>query len=150
MPGKTRTVRAFAAAEMMALHHARETAAFADADHVYLFLGLELIDQDLVAGLEIIVARTQMEFTHEARPFHSGLLQMPGHRLVDARRLDKLHQAELHRIVAVGSGRLALYHHARTRLHQRHRHGLPVWPEHLRHTDLFAKDSWTHIYFFLV
>ena len=51
---------------------------------------------------------------------------------------------ELHRIVAVRGGRLALHHHARPRLEQRDRHGLPVGPEHLRHSNLFAKDSWAH------
>ena len=50
---------AFAAAEMMALHHAREAAALADADHVHLFLGLELIHQHFVAGLQIVVAGAQ-------------------------------------------------------------------------------------------
>ena len=48
---------AFAAAEVMALHHAREPAALADADHVHLVLGLELIHQHLVARLQIVVAR---------------------------------------------------------------------------------------------
>ena len=70
---------------------------------------------------------------------------MAGGRLVDARRLDELKQAELHRVVAVGGGRLALHHHARSRFQQRDRHYLPVRPEHLRHSDLFAKNSWTHV-----
>src|SRR5262249_8870893 len=71
--------------------------------------------------------------------------QVPRLRLIDAAFLDVFHQSELHRVITVRGGRLALRHHARTRLEQRHRHGLAVRPEHLRHSDLFAKDSWTHL-----
>src|SRR5207248_3939574 len=73
-----------------------------------------------------------------------GLLQAARGGLVDALRLNELDQAELHRIVSVGGRRLALHHHARTRLQQRDRHHLPIGPENLRHSNLLTKDSWTH------
>src|ERR1035441_9364779 len=139
------SVRAFAAAEMVALDHAGEPAALADADHIHLVLGLELIHQHLVAGLEIVVAGAQRELAHELGALHAGLLEMAGGGLVDAPRLHEFEQAQLHRVIAVGSGRLALHHHAGTRLQQRHRHGLSVRPEHLRHSYFLAKDSWAHL-----
>ena len=51
-----RAVRRIAAAEMMALHEAGESAALADADHIHLVVRLELVDQDAVARLEVAVA----------------------------------------------------------------------------------------------
>jgi hypothetical protein len=129
---------------MVALHHAGESFALADANHVHLVLGLELIHQHLVAGFEIVIAGAQRELPHKLGALHAGFLQVAGDGLVDALRFDKLHQTQLNGVVAVGGGRLALHHHARTRLQQRHRDSLTVGPEHLRHTDLFAKDSWTH------
>src|SRR6185369_14477957 len=139
-----RSVRAFAAAEMMPLDDAGEPAALADADDVHLVPGLELVHQHLVAGLQIAGAAVEAKFANELRSLHPGLLQMPRRRLVDAGRLDEFEQAELHRVVAVGGGRLALHHHARSGLEQSDRNHLPVRPEYLRHADLSSKNSWTH------
>src|SRR5882724_5966445 len=140
-----RTVRAFAAAEMMPLHYARKTAALAHANHVDLVLGLELIHQHLVAGLGIAIARTQRELPQVAHASHPGLLEVARFRLVDALFLDVLHQAKLHRIIAVGSGRLALHYHARTSLQQGDRDYLSIRPEDLGHADFFAKNTCAHI-----
>src|SRR5262245_39249800 len=129
---------------MVALHQTREAATLADPDHVHLVLGLKLINQDFVAGLQVTRPAVETELADKLRAFDSGLLQVPRGRLVDPRRLDELEQAKLHRVIAVGSRRLALHHHARTRLEQSHRNHLPVRPEDLRHPDLFSKNSWTH------
>src|ERR1700752_2143857 len=133
-----------AAAEMMPPHDPRKSAALADADHIDLLTGLELVDQHFVARFEIVVARPQPELPHELRALDAGLFQMPRHRLINSCRLHELEQSELHRIVAVRSGRLALHHHARPGLQQRDRNPLPVREKDLLHTDFFAKYSWTH------
>src|SRR2546421_1537771 len=96
-----RTVRALAAAEMVTLHHTREAAALAHADDVDHVLGLELIHQHLVAGLEIAIARTHRQLAEVAHTARAGLLEVARFRLIDALFLDVLHQAELHRIIAV-------------------------------------------------
>src|SRR5439155_26752707 len=130
--------RAFAATEMMPLHHAGEPATLADSDHVHLVLGLELIDQNLVAGLQIAVPAAGAKLAHELRALDSRFLQMPGGRLIDPRRLDELEQSELDRVVSVRRRRLALHYHAGPCLEQSDRNHLPVRPENLRHPDFFA------------
>src|SRR5579859_3848326 len=139
------SVRSLASTEMMPLDHAGESSPLADPLHVHHVLGLELIHQHLVAGLQIAVAAVELELADELRAFDPGLLEMPGGRLIDARRLDELEQPQLDRVVAIGGRRLALHHHARPRLEQSDRNHLPVRPENLRHPDLFAKNSWTHM-----
>src|ERR1017187_119678 len=140
-----RPVGAFAAAEVMALHQAGEAAALADADHVHLVLRLELVHQHLVAELEIVVAGPQLELAQELAAFRASLFEMTRGGFVDPLRLDELHQAELHGVIPVRGGRLALHHRARTRLEQGDRHRLSVGPEHLRHSDFFTENSWTHM-----
>ena len=77
------SVRSFAAAEMMALDHAGESATLADPDHVHHIFGLELVDQNFVPGLQVAVAAIELEFADELRAFHSGFLQMTGGWLVN-------------------------------------------------------------------
>ena len=141
-------MRALAAAEVMALDHAGEAAALADPDHVHLVLGLELIDQHLVARLQIarawVAGLAETKLPDELRARHSGLLQVPCRGLVNPRRLDELEQTELHRVIAVGGRRLPLDHHARPRFEQSDRHDLAIGPKNLSHPDLFSKNSWTH------
>ena len=73
-----RPVRRIAAAEVMALHHAREATALADADHVHFFVGLELVGQHAVARLQVAVdAVAQPELAQELHAFGAGLLQVP-------------------------------------------------------------------------
>ena len=55
-------VGAFAATEVMTLHHTGEASALADADHVNHVVGFELIDAHLVAGLQIAIAGAETEF----------------------------------------------------------------------------------------
>ncbi len=61
--------------------------------------------------------------------------------------LGVLHQSQLNGIVAIGGRRFPLRHHARARFDQCHRDYLPIRREHLRHADLFAENSWTHVSF---
>ena len=48
--------RRIAAAEVMPLDDARESAALADADHVHFVVGLELVGQNAVARLQVAFA----------------------------------------------------------------------------------------------
>src|SRR5690242_16191857 len=132
----------------MALDDTGEALPFADTDDIDFVFGLELIHEDLVAGFHIIRPRSQRELAHELRAaLDASLFQPAGGRLVDPVRLDVLKQPELHRIVTVRGGRLALHHHARAGFQQRYRHHLSVGTEQLRHSNLLAKDSWTHVNF---
>src|SRR5688572_22050862 len=132
---------------MMALHKAGKPATLALADYIDLVVRLEFFNEDAVARLEVVVAGAQLELTEEFRSFGVRFLEVTRHRLVDAARLDELHQPDLNRVVAVNGGRLALRHNAWTGLEHRHRHHLTVGAEHLRHPDLFAKNSWAHAFF---
>src|SRR5260370_25180935 len=143
-PVEHRSVRTLAAAEMMPLDHAGESAALADPDHVHHVFGLELVDQNFVPGLQIAIAAVELEFADELRAFHAGFLEMSGGRLIEARRFDELEQSQLDSVIAIGRRRLALHHHARPGLEQSNWNHLPIRPENLRHPDLFAKNSWTH------
>jgi hypothetical protein len=73
------------------------------------------------------------------------LLEMPGHRLIDALFLDELDQAQLHGLIAVFGRRLTLHDHARPRLQHRNRHHRAVGTENLSHPNLFSKYSWRHV-----
>src|SRR5262249_21279248 len=106
-----RTVRAFAAAEMMTLHQARESTALADADYIHHVLRFELIHADLIAGLEIVVPGTEAEFAHETRAADTRFFQMSGRGLVQALFLDVLHQAQLNGVITVGGRSLTLHDH---------------------------------------
>ena len=143
-PGGTSSRATFAAAEVMPLDDARETAALADADHVHLLVGLELIDQHLVARLEVVVAGPQPKLPRNFTPSTPAFFRCPVAGLLMRAGLMNSIKPELHRVVTVARRRLALDHHARTSLQQRHRHHLPVRPEDLCHTDLSAKNSWGH------
>src|SRR6185437_13763257 len=135
-------VRRWTAAKVMALHQAGKAAALARADHIHNVLRLELARQNAIALFQVARALPEMKFTQELDAFGARFRQVFLHRLV--RLFGILDQAELHAIVAVGRGGLALRHHARARLDERHRDYLPLRSEHLRHTDLFAENSWTH------
>src|SRR5262249_7241937 len=56
----------------------------------------------------------------------------------------ELHQAQLHRIVAVLARGLPPHHHARTDLQDRHGHHAPVRLKNLRHSNFLSQNSWRH------
>src|SRR5688572_10215145 len=139
-----RAVRRGTAAEMMPPDDARESAAFAHADHVRFLVRLELVYQNPIARLQIPMARTEAKFLQIAHAVHGRLLQVSRLRLINPLRFDSLDQAELDRVVAVDGGRLALHHHARSRFQDRDRDHLAVWPEDLGHANFFTENSWAH------
>src|SRR5689334_24525202 len=111
----------------MAPDDARESSAFADADHVYFVVGLELVGEDTIARFEVAVgSRLQAEFALELHAFGARLLEMSRFGFGDAGFLGVLHQPELHGVVAVGGRRLALYHDAGASLENRDGHYLAV------------------------
>src|SRR5687767_7245437 len=62
-----RAVRSRTAAEMMPSHDARESAAFAHADHVHFLVRLELVHQNPITRLQIAMAGTEaklLQITH--------------------------------------------------------------------------------------
>src|SRR3954449_161031 len=134
-----RAVRAAAAGEVVTLHGALKTLALAGADHVHVVLLVEDRGLDLVAGLELL-AGVEAELLQLADRRHAGLAEVPLLRLIRLRRL-LLDETDLHRLIPIGIGRLALYHQAGAGLHHRHRVHRPVLDVDLRHPHLAYQDS---------
>jgi len=130
--------------EMVTLHKTGESAPLADTGDIHLILGLKLIGQNTVTGLQVVITGFQTELALKSYSVSTGLLEMPRLRLVDARRLDVLEKSDLDGVVSVEHRRFALHHNTRTSLQQGDWHHLSVGPEHLCHTDLLAKNSWAH------
>src|SRR3954471_23006842 len=134
-----RAVRAAAASEVVALHGALKALALAGADDVHVVLLVEHRGLDLVPGLELL-AGVETEFLQLADRRHAGLLEVAGLWLIRLRRL-LLDEADLHRLIAIDVGRLALYHQAGAGLDHRHRDHRPVLDVDLRHPHLASQDS---------
>src|SRR5579871_1524919 len=123
---------------MMPLDEAREASAFADADHVHLVGGFELVDQNSVTLLQIVIARPHSQLAQEFHTVGTRLLEMTGRRLAHARRFGELYQSELHGVVTIRGRRLALDYDAGSGFQQRDWHSLPVRPEHLAHPNFLS------------
>src|SRR6267378_715220 len=136
-----RAVRRIAAAVMPALYAALKTLALADAADINEFAGLKILHQHAVADFRLVLRFLDAHFLQHLHGRDVGLLEVPGHGLVDALRLDEFHEPQLRGLVAVGLLRPALYHHARPRL----KNGAPrqraVFQEDLRHPQLDSDDS---------
>src|SRR6266568_3973582 len=100
-----RTVRLVAAGVVPALHAALKTLALAHAAHVHEFAGLEVFHQHPVAHLGLVLrfpfGLSDAHFLQHLHGRHAGLLEVPGHGLVHALRLDKFHEPQLRGLVAV-------------------------------------------------
>src|SRR6266851_5542105 len=136
-----RAVRRIAATVVPALHAALKTLALADAAHIDEFAGLEILHQHAVADFRLVLRFLDAHFLQHLHGRDIGFLEVPGHGLVDALRLDEFHEAELRGFVSIRLFRAALHHHARPRL----KHGAPderaVVDEHLRHAQLDSDNS---------
>src|SRR5205823_12229742 len=137
-----RAVAARTGAEVVALDRALKALADADPRDLHLVAGLERLDGDglalhgavdAAAELDELPVRTDVE-----------LLQMTELRL---RELPLRHgvERELHRVVAVDRRRLHLHDRARPRLDDGDRSDpTSLRVEDLRHSQLFAQDSFCH------
>ena len=132
-------------------NHAGKAASLAGSHDVDKLFAFEDIDQDFVAHFHPIGRGFGLRFgagggdfdidlAHLPHRRQAVLAQVPTHRLVDARTLDELHQADLRRFVTIFSGGLALRHHARAGLQHRDRAHVAFAVEQLRHADFFADD----------
>src|SRR5208337_2162206 len=120
---------------------ARETPAFAHAGNIHELTRLEALDQHAIANLGFILGFGDAHFLQNLDRGHVGLLEVPGHRLVHALRLDEFHQAELRGVVAVLFLRAALHHNARAGLQHGHTDQVAVCGEDLRHAQLDSDNS---------
>src|SRR4029077_7121222 len=131
-------VRAGAPVEAVAMHHALEAAALADAGDLHLLAGGEGLDGDDAAGLRRLAA--QGEFAqHARRVLDARLRGVHALRLRGALGLQRL-EAELHAVRAGGLGRADLHDGARPRLDHGHRGHLAVLGEQLDHPQLASDD----------
>src|SRR3954470_16115528 len=100
-------MRHAAALEVVPLDDPLEALAAAGADHIHAFAGGEHRDVYLVARLQRIAARLELDLANHARRRHAGLLEVPLGRLV-LLVLARLDEAELHGLIAVLVDRLHL------------------------------------------
>ena len=135
-------MRLVAAAEVVPLDHALEAMSLAGADHVDALALVEDRHQDLRAGRRRLRSLGDPHFPAHPCRRNVGLLEMAGSRLV--RLVLAVDEPDLHGLVAVGLGRLALDHHARTGLEHGRRFERPVPEEQLGHPDFLADDSCDH------
>src|SRR5713101_4464048 len=136
-----RAVRRIAATVVPALHAALKSLALADAAHIDEFAGLEILHLHAVADFRLVLRFLDAHFLQHFHGRDIGFLEVPGHGLIDALRLDEFHEAELRGVVPIRLFRAALYHHARSRLEHGAPHERAVIDEHLRHPQLDPDDS---------
>ena len=136
-----RTVRCVAAGIVPALHAAGKSAALADAGDIHQFAVCEVFHQHAIANLGFVFRFLEAHFLQDLHRSHVGLLEVPGHGLVDALRLDEFHEAELRGVVAVFCLGAALNHNARTRLQNGATHQVAVLGEDLRHAQLDSDNA---------
>src|SRR5205085_4252475 len=116
-----RAVRAWKAAELVTLHHARRAAPLADAAHVDGVAGGEDIgDAHVLADRELRIG-ADFELAQHAEGAFRRLCDVAVHRLTDAALLLR-REPELHGGVAVAGFRLLLHDGAWPRLDDGHRH----------------------------
>ena len=125
-----------------------QTASLADANHVTLSLGLNSSTRMRSPGLKSLIALPELEFVQELRAaVDARFLQVAAVGLVQPSALPSTDRPEWHR-----SHRWPASCAASRRTDQPshgHRYNLTVGPEHLRHPDFLAKNSWAHIFSFL-
>src|SRR5688572_8641380 len=119
-----RAVRRRAAGKVMALDDPLEPLASARADDVDTLAVLEHGDQNLIADFRIAVLR-KLYLAKHARRRHIGFLIVACEWLsrLRGRAVD---EPNLHGLIAVGRGRLALHDHTRSRLDDRRRNDRAV------------------------
>src|SRR5438034_3209812 len=133
-------VGGIAAAEVVALHHPLEPLALAHPYHLHDVAGREQVHRDLVAHL-VLGPVVDTELPEDAARGQPRLVEVAFHGLRDPLDLAVLHEAELHRRVAVLRLRLALDDDAGPRLDDGDGDRPPVLRIHLGHADLLPDDS---------
>src|SRR5579862_1910744 len=144
-----RTMRLRTAAEMMPLHYARETPAFADADDIHKALAVENVDQDTLADFQAVGLSAffglffdfERNFAEELHRWEIVFGKVALHRLGEFLFFHELDQSDLGRLISVASRGLVLRDHARTGLQHGRRADFALRIEQLRHADLFSENS---------
>jgi hypothetical protein len=104
---------------------------------VDLFADLEDIDEQLVAGFQL-VRRAATDLPERPDNRNAGRLEMPGRRLLRPAFTPPLDEAELQSGVAVLLRRFLLDDRAGSRLNDRHRDNVARGVVLLAHAELFA------------
>src|SRR5271168_3810340 len=89
------TVRCIASAKVPALHAAGKSLALADPGYIDQLPRSEAVNEHAVAHLRFVLGIVDAYFAELAHGRHVGLLEMSGHGLRDALRLDEFHQPQL-------------------------------------------------------
>src|SRR5205823_3492524 len=138
-----RTVRRRATAKMMTLDKAGKSAPLACADHIHNVFWLELFRQNAIALLQIVRSLAEMELAKKLHTLGARFRQVLRDRLVLLLRV--FDEPKLNGVIAVSRRGFSLRNDAGTRLDESDRNDLPFLSKHLRHANLFPKNSWTHV-----
>ena len=130
---------------MMSLVDTGKTATFGNPDHINQFVDGEILNQDLVAGLDV-ARNLEAHFPQEADRNRPGLFEVAVLGLLHTLGRRAFHQAELNGIVSVFLRRLPLDHDARPGLHHRRRHDIAIRREDLGHAEFFSKNRFYHFH----
>src|SRR5215472_9627671 len=122
----------------MPLVKTRKASAFGDPDNVYVLLRTKLIYEYLVSDFDFRIAGIQPHFAEETGGDCASTLEMTLHCLGHALRRGDLDQPDLHCLVSILGGSLALNHNARPGLQNRRRQGVSALRKDLRHAQLFT------------
>ena len=102
------------------------------------FLNDKLIYEHFVSDFDFRIAGAQPHFTEEAGGDSTSALEMALHCLGHAPGRGNFDQPDLHCLVSILGGSLALNHNARPRLQNRRWQGVSALRKDLRHAQLLT------------
>src|SRR5215475_9400878 len=133
-----RSVSCPAAAKMMPLDEACESPALAGSDNMHELVRVENAHHHSIAGVRAFFTLNR-NFPKESGRRDIRLLEVAGHRLVDAFRLDEFNKPELHGIIAVFLFCLFLDDDAGARLNDRDGNDTTIVLQQLRHPHFLTE-----------
>src|SRR5208337_1112526 len=124
--------------KVVPLLNTSEAVTFGHSRYIDIIVYREYIRQNLVSDVHFAGVRTQSNFAEKPNRVRPSLAEVPFPRSADALRRRQLNQPELGRLITFFAGGLPLDYDARPRLQDRHRGDVSIFPEDLRHAQLFS------------
>ena len=131
------------AGKFVTLNNTLESLAPSRARYINQFSNLEQVNFDLLSQFRNIITN-QMKLSQKPRNRHVAFLSVTLERLVNSRLL-LLTEAQLYRFVTVPVIGLDLHHATWTGLDDCNGNAVSVLIENLRHSPLYAYDSFNHL-----
>src|SRR5487761_935799 len=92
-----------------------------------------------------LVVRPEPDFPHESRWICTRALEVAFTRLGDALRARNLDERQLNSFIAILGFRFPLHHNTRSHLEHSGRNRVPVFLEHLSHSEFFPEYAVYHV-----